>query len=907
MDTTIDRATQSANRRKRTALVIALLLLLLIGSTLAWHNYRQHKTNEATLGGLYYKATLVEEYDADKAKDWKVTDPELTKRISVLNPGAESPGDNKEYGDIYARIQLKEFMEFYPITQAYTPDRYMIDTDGYFIAFFPTVNYEITVGTDGWPIATETTDPVGGDVYTGQAAAQRYADIISVKADNGARTVAQHRIFFTPLETDLVANNSASLQSYLNRYNALNSTTYTLANITAAGGVINMEHPAVSPGLVDATHGIDDANLPYYIQTKENDPNGVYGNFITIDGLIAHANPRNLLVEDPSNPGFNLLGFPIPVKASADQQKAPDGVHDVDINTAVDIGYTLAQINGECEYTVHQWVDGQYRWLVNGPGQRSYFDYIGWVYGKDVVLASNWDGQPVSKWIIDDSPSNTEGWVYWGNPLAPGEQTSDFLTALALLTQSDDRAYYALHVDLQAVSYDELYRWEVANDASGNDAIVAALRSAGMKVLAVIINENPAQVGRGLTFDFTANVVGSIGVNKDIVWSINNYTGGSTIDSTGKLTVGVGEPAGSLTVRASSAHDPSKYDEWTVNVVTLPIVNTIAINPTTATAPIVQAITLNATQTFSFGASAATGVTWSLASDGSSAVNLANITLQVNPTNPRQAIVTVGRGEAANVGQTFKVVVTANDPDINGALKSAEAVVTVGAEFTTATVATTRYIPAARAGDTSDWIEIATAGGYSLMLRRTSLAQAVTPVQHYAGSTTETAINDFFNNVGTGTRLNSTAALRNHTVNTNALTTLGVWDNPNSGLSLPLTSKASAGSGVAFSLGYGEYANFCSRLYTNSGAASTIYTSSSQALSNAQRLTEWTLNHTVNTSRTSGRTASNYSYLHMLSAPGNGGACGAAVPSGATWLFRARPAVWIDAISAQQAGMFVNW
>ena len=39
-----------------------------------------------------------------------------------------------------------------------------------------------------------------------------------------------------------------------------------------------------------------------------------------------------------------------------------------------DVGYTAEQINGECEYTVHKWVDGKNKWDVNGRGNPSYFD-----------------------------------------------------------------------------------------------------------------------------------------------------------------------------------------------------------------------------------------------------------------------------------------------------------------------------------------------------------------------------------------------------------------------------------------------------------------------------------------------------------------------------------------------------
>ena len=46
----------------------------------------------------------------------------------------------------------------------------------------------------------------------------------------------------------------------------------------------------------------------------------------------------------------------------------------------------------------------------------------------------------------------------------------------SLIEPSDDKMYYAIHADMQAVSYEELTRWEEENDMSGNDRIVDALR-----------------------------------------------------------------------------------------------------------------------------------------------------------------------------------------------------------------------------------------------------------------------------------------------------------------------------------------------------------------------------------------------------------------------------------------------
>ena len=566
--------TDSKKRRKRvTAAVAMVLILALLGGTFAWNNYRQHKTNDATTEELNYKAVLVEEYDRVKAQNWSPDNPELIKKISVLNPGnTESKSDNKTYGDIFARIQLKEFMEFYPMIQEYTPDRYMIDTNGRFITFYPDINYEITADEEtGWPVVVETDAPAGGTIFAGgEDAAREYARILSIKADNGAHTVAAQRVYFTAFKTTSVAANRDSIDAWLRRYNTVNNTNLLLPDITVdrAGTELNVNSQYLPSGIVDEVNGLDDDELPWYIQTKENDPNGVYGNFILLDAQVDNANPRNMLIDEDEDGVADFLGTPIPERADEDQKKSPDGLHDELIDSAVDIGYTMEQINGECEYIPHRWVDGRLQWDVNGPGNPSYFDYIEWVFGENVIMLSDWDGKPVKKWIIDDRDTgNNDGWVWWGYYIAPGEQTGNFLDGLSLIEPSDDKMYYAIHADMQAVSYEELTRWEEENDASGNDQIVEALRRSKMKISAVAINEKPVEILRGTTYDFSAKVQGSVGVNKAVAWSLLGYSGTlSSIDQNGVLTIGAAETATTLTVCATSVYDDTKYAIWTFNV-----------------------------------------------------------------------------------------------------------------------------------------------------------------------------------------------------------------------------------------------------------------------------------------------------------------------------------------------------
>lgn len=104
-----------------------LALAMLLGGTYAWKDYRQHKTNELSNSGKNYDAALVEDFKEDK--DWEEGET-VNKKVSVKNNATLPTG-----GDIYVRLMLKEYMEISPVIYTYSPDRYMIDTNGEFIRY----------------------------------------------------------------------------------------------------------------------------------------------------------------------------------------------------------------------------------------------------------------------------------------------------------------------------------------------------------------------------------------------------------------------------------------------------------------------------------------------------------------------------------------------------------------------------------------------------------------------------------------------------------------------------------------------------------------------------------------------------------------------------------------------------
>ena len=166
-----------------------------------------------------------------------------------------------------------------------------------------------------------------------------------------------------------------------------------------------------------------------------------------------------------------------------------------------------------------------------------------------------------------------------------------------------------------------------------------------------------------------------------------------------------------------------------------------------------------------------------------------------------------------------------------------------------------RILPAARAGDTSDWIEIARYNGNSLLVRSNYIN--IYPNGHtndpkwqytsygtsnkYSDSMVRKYINNWFNGTtfGTAEKLPANARLRSFTVSSSALQKLGTncyAASMTNGLSVPSTNMASSGNDVAFALSYSESANFMSwgyfrrDLYIASTKSSEIPTSNANKI-----------------------------------------------------------------------------
>jgi len=87
-------------------------------------------------------------------------------------------------------------------------------------------------------------------------------------------------------------------------------------------------------------------------------------------------------------------------------------------------------------------------------------------------------------------------------------------------------------------------------------------------VTSVTITPSTASVAKGANLSFSAKVVGTKDPDQTVIWSIEdaNKKAGTTINSSGLLTVDFTETLTSLTVRATSTFDTSKSDTTTVTI-----------------------------------------------------------------------------------------------------------------------------------------------------------------------------------------------------------------------------------------------------------------------------------------------------------------------------------------------------
>jgi hypothetical protein len=121
-------------------------------------------------------------------------------------------------------------------------------------------------------------------------------------------------------------------------------------------------------------------------------------------------------------------------------------------------------------------------------------------------------------------------------------------------------------------------------DKTKSGTAVVTVTAGKATVTEVTVSPKTARVNKGGTRHFDATVKGTNNPSGDVTWSIveTGKNAGTTIDTTGKLTVAAGENLASFTVKATSTVDTTKSDTATVTIgsIVVPTDNRI-LNPTT--------------------------------------------------------------------------------------------------------------------------------------------------------------------------------------------------------------------------------------------------------------------------------------------------------------------------------------
>jgi len=406
----------------------AVALAMIVGGVFAWVDNSQHKTNVLTGGNLSEPNDVVLIEDFEEPDDWQEGD-ELKKEIWVKNTGD---------GQIYLRVQLKEYMEIAKVTYTYSEEYLLVDTDGKFLASIGTT----TAALASFKLALENR----GVVY-----------------DDGQ-----------------------------------------IVTLRAYGDTMERFYLAT-----DATTNI----------------NGKYGKRMLLD--YDQADPKSL-VDGVARGSY---------EETADHRNHP---------------------TGECLYTPHLWNDppsdlnncgqGDDSELHDGTGL-GFHDYVEWTLGAPLITLSDWNGEPVAAWILDDT--SDEGWAYWGEALRPGDSTEKLLESITLIKQPDGPFYYAIHVDMQAA---DLY--QLTANFTG---MPAKIEDSYRGKTGFYINTSTQTAIPGGKVTFKASWFGDELAASDVSWSVSNidtaYLSTNTRFSTpGVLTLSTEQPAGKLLITAIYTH-----------------------------------------------------------------------------------------------------------------------------------------------------------------------------------------------------------------------------------------------------------------------------------------------------------------------------------------------------------------
>jgi hypothetical protein len=180
------------------------------------------------------------------------------------------------------------------------------------------------------------------------------------------------------------------------------------------------------------------------------------------------------------------------------------------------------------------------------------------------------------------------------------------------------------------------------NMRTGTATVTVTTEAVAPTVSSVTVLPATSTVQKGATQQLTATVVVTGGAAQTVAWSVAGNTSASTaISAAGLLTVAADETAASLTVRATSTVNNTKFGTATVSVTdqAAPEVQSVAVSP--ATASVAKGATQLFTAAVSATGSGVEAVAWSVAGNTSASTAISAAGLLTVADNETAATLTV--------------------------------------------------------------------------------------------------------------------------------------------------------------------------------------------------------------------------------------------------------------------------
>ena len=503
------------SRKVTTIVALIALIVTSLGVSYASQDYEQQRNGLTGLSASYGGELIL---NFEEVADWASGDGPVRKEISVINTGREADGD----GDIYARIQLKEYMGIETLLYVNTAVRYMVGADGEFI------------------------------IYNTESAAQ------AAVAANGPYPAHSYAFL-----TDAVTNKTGWFIQTRDKGPNGQMGKYVVTNVTA-GAVRNVIGGLTGPNKAQNTdpnvHPNDECAYAVHTWDGNELESREYIDWILNDDDIVllsawDGQPTDKWIIDDDSGQFADEGWVYWGQA------LPPGESTALFMEAVDL---IKQPEGSFYYVVH--ADLQ---LVS----------------PDEIIDGNVDWGGVGNYIRQSAPSiaptginileETCG-LYIGDTYEPFVVLSPLNTTFSPSWISSNPSVASIDPKTGLITgVSEGFATITASIGTGpvyTDSAEVKVIVAPEYALTNVVIHPPGYsnerllVDAGSTLQFTAVAEGKGAVPQGVLWQVSGDSSGTSIDSDGLLTVAADESAEYLTVWAHSAVNASYFNNAYVDI-----------------------------------------------------------------------------------------------------------------------------------------------------------------------------------------------------------------------------------------------------------------------------------------------------------------------------------------------------